>query len=480
MKNAAVALSHAGPNMPSTKPIATDRNHSAGALKTLLSPPMVAGSLVGLGCAVSLGLNWPGQLSYDSVMQLHDGRTGHYNPWHPPVMAWMLGVADWLVPGTGLFILFDTLLFSACLFSIPWLAPRSSWRVVPMAAILVALPQFVLYQGIVWKDVLFADVAVAGFLLLAGAAACWQRACLRWVLIGISFLFFVLATLVRQNGVVALAFGVIALVFIGQNNSLGWLKAIACALVAALAAACLVSAATFALQIRTGGSSGTPGQIKLLQLYDLIGIVKTDPSIRLDALARASPELEELIRSDGVRLYTPMRNDTLAGSAELQRAFVFTTAAAIAEQWRDTVGGHPLDYLRVRERVFRWTLFTPDLVQCNAWYTGVTGRPRYLHDLGIERRSRSQDRILANYSALFVSTPVFSHAAFAGLSIVLLVFLSRRRRGADLAIAAMLAGALAFAASFFVISIACDYRYLLFLDLAALIGVFYSAATWAD
>jgi len=44
-----------------------------------------------------------------------------------------------------------------------------------------------------------------------------------------------------------------------------------------------------------------------------------------------------------------------------------------------------------------------------------------------------------------------------------------------LAIAAMLASALAFAASFLVISIACDYRYLYFLDLAAMAGALYVA-----
>ena len=32
--------------------------------------------------------------------------------------------------------------------------------------------------------------------------------------------------------------------------------------------------------------------------------------------------------------------------------------------------------------------------------------------------------------------------------------------------------------SFFVIAIACDYRYLLFLDLASIVAVFYCAATW--
>jgi hypothetical protein len=39
----------------------------------------------------------------------------------------------------------------------------------------------------------------------------------------------------------------------------------------------------------------------------------------------------------------------------------------------------------------------------------------------------------------------------------------------------MLIAAFAFTASFFVISIACDYRYLYFLDIAALAAVFYLA-----
>ena len=42
----------------------------------------------------------------------------------------------------------------------------------------------------------------------------------------------------------------------------------------------------------------------------------------------------------------------------------------------------------------------------------------------------------------------------------------------------MLAAALAFAMSFAVISIACDYRYLYDLDLAAMAGALYAAATW--
>jgi hypothetical protein len=54
--------------------------------------------------------------------------------------------------------------------------------------------------------------------------------------------------------------------------------------------------------------------------------------------------------------------------------------------------------------------------------------------------------------------------------------LLRRRRSPDLAVAAMLGSAFAFAASFAVISIACDYRYLYDLDLAVIAASFYLAA----
>src|ERR1700722_7637926 len=100
-------------------------------------PRVVAAAVLLLGCAVSLTLSWPGQLSYDSVVQLHDGHTGHYNPWHPPVMAWMLGLFDAFVPGTGLFVIFDEILFFASFASLLWLARRPSWIPVPVAALCV-------------------------------------------------------------------------------------------------------------------------------------------------------------------------------------------------------------------------------------------------------------------------------------------------------------------------------------------------------
>jgi hypothetical protein len=229
---------------------------------------------------------------------------------------------------------------------------------------------------------------------------------------------------------------------------------------------------------RTGGITGVPGQWKLLRLYDLIGEVKRDPSLQLRDLARENPDLAQLIRSDGARLYTPARNDTLIGSTDLQNEFASTSSSAVAAQWNDTVRGDPATYLAVRARVFYWLFFTPDPVQCDAYYTGVDGPPEYLSELALAKRFRVQDRALGNYAAHFVHTPVFSHVTYAFLAVVLLVFLIRRRSAADIAVGALLGCSLIFTLSFFVIAIACDYRYLLFLDLASITAAFYCAVTW--
>ena len=72
--------------------------------------------------------------------------------------------------------------------------------------------------------------------------------------------------------------------------------------------------------------------------------------------------------------------------------------------------------------------------------------------------------------ARFIGTPVLSHLLFAALALVLMILLLRRGQGSDIAVAGLAAAGLVFCLSFFVISIACDYRYLYFLDLAAMTG----------
>src|ERR1700753_3795903 len=128
-------------------------------------------AILAAGFVITVAVNWPGHLSYDSVLQLGQARSGVYNTWHPPVMAWLMGIGDALVPGTGLFTAFDAALAFGALAATLWLGrTRAGWAAVVVAAVAVILPQLLIYQGIVWKDVLFADAAVAGFACLAVAA----------------------------------------------------------------------------------------------------------------------------------------------------------------------------------------------------------------------------------------------------------------------------------------------------------------------
>jgi len=435
---------------------------------------IAAAAVLIAGYAITLGLSWPGHLSFDSIVQLHDGRFGFYHSWHPPVMAWLLGLGDRILPGTGLFVLFDAALLFAALLSLVWLRPRVRWLAVAVLLLCLPLPQLVLYQTIVWKDVLFANAMVAGFIALAQAEARWTNAKARWAWVAAAFLLFALAALARQNGLVAPVFGAFALAVVAWRNR--GLKAGALIGSAALAATLAVVFGAGALFARDSDhGEGPVAQLKLLRLYDLIGAVRADPSLPLDRLDEDDSDLERLIRTDGVRLYTPQRNDTLVGSQALQNAFADAEPEAMARQWADLVLGHPWLYLKTRAEVFRWVVLTPDIDACRPVFVGVEGPAGEMADLDLKPRRSPRDLALSAYAKAFMGTPVLSHLTFAVLGLGMLVLFLKRRAPGDTAFAFLLLAAFAFTASFFVISIACDYRYLYALDLAVIAAAFYLA-----
>lgn len=448
------------------------RDLAAKARLDRLRPWIAAGLVAGWGAM--LALSWPGHLSYDSIVQLADGRAGFYHSWHPPIMAFLLGLGDSLHPGAGLYLVFVSALFAGGLLLLLWTRPRASWAGAAALALLLALPQFVLYQAVVWKDVLFADAAVAGFALLAFCEAEWRRARLRASLLGGALVLLSLAALTRQNGIVVLVAGAAALFYIARRSES---RALAGALAAlGLAGSILLAgAASLSLERRSDAGEGLRAEVKLLQLYDLAGAAAARPQLRLGDANDDNPALDRLIHRLAAPLYSPARSDALAASPIVGRALAAANPAALAARWRMLVLEHPGLYLTVRAADFGWLFFTPDIAACRPAFTGVDGPQAAMASLGLSARRDGRDLALARYVLGFVGTPAFSHAAYALLALALAALLLRRRSPGDIAVASMLLGALAFAASFFAISIACDYRYLYFLDLAALAAGFYAS-----
>lgn len=439
---------------------------------------VAAAGIIIAGFAVCLGVDLPGHLSFDSVVQLYEGRTGIYGNWHPPMMSWLLGAFDAVVPGTALFVIFDALLLFGSLGGLLSMHPRPSRAGAAVLAACIFTPQFVLYQGIVWKDVLFANAAVAGFVCLALAGEYWAKTGWRFALTAKGMALLVVAALVRQNGGVVLPAGAAVLAWFAWTHHRKLRAGAVYGLSSLAIAAVAVVAIHAALALRVAGDSSPTVQFRLLQFYDLIGAIKTDPKLALPQFDDDDPQLESLMRSDGVKLYTPQRNDTLVQSARLQRSFFDSPEETIPDEWRDLIVQHPWLYLRLRGEVFRWVFLTPDLLACRPVYTGISGDPGMMRELVLAQRFDTRDILLGKYASGFEGTPVFSHAAYAGLALVLLIVLFTRKRAGDIAMAFLLLSAFAFTASFFVISIACDYRYLYFLDLATLVAAFHVALDW--
>lgn len=427
-----------------------------------------------LGLLAMLGANLPGHLSVDSVIQLYEGRIGVRQTWAPAIMSWLLGRFDDLAPGAGLYVTASGLLLAASLIALRDLRPRTSWAGPVIALLVVLTPTFMVYQAIVWKDVLFANLSVAGFVCLAHAARCWPR--LRGRLAGLAgaMVFLALAALARQNGLVVVLVAASVAAWTARGRGL---RSSAAWGLGFLAATMLLAQAVGAAVQPPGSKIATDRDIglRILRHYDIVGAVAHDPGLRLGVIAGVAPRTERLALEVGPRVYSPVRIEDLGREPALMQAFWRLPDDVVASQWRKILVERPMAYLAHRAETFQWVFLTPKIELCLPWHVGIDGPPDLLRKLAIPAETEPQDIRVGDYARRFVHTPLYNHLTYAVLALAVAGVLLLRRDPADIAMAGLMLAGLGFAASFFVISVACDYRYLYMLDLAALTGLVYLA-----
>ncbi len=426
------------------------------------------------GFCLMLALNWPGHMSVDSVLALHEGRFGVRETWNPAIYGWLLGRLDSLRAGPDLAIVLAGLLLFGAWAALPSLRPRTTWLAPALALAALALPQVAIYPGIVWKDVLFAMVALAGFVGLAFGVRAGGRAT-PWISLAVTAVLFAAAGLLRQNGLILAIPAAFALAWArsahgwgrGFRDAGGWLAGV-------LVLTLVLSAVARPQGIGAPDDAGSRG-VRLLQTYDLAAAAALQPGRATPRLDREAPGTGTYLRANAARLYSPERIDVLTADPGLARRLPDVSRATIQAEWLDLIVGDPALYLRARTQAFLTVLTTPNIMGCLPVHVGIEGPGKALQDLGIPQRANRRDGRLYNYATYFFDTPALSHLAFGGLALAAFLALMIRRDPADLIVAAFMLGALGFAASFFVISIACDYRYLYVLDLAGLTGLLYLA-----
>jgi len=428
---------------------------------------------MGLGLLLTLAANVPGQMSLDSAVALLEARTGVRQTWAPAISSALIKPFNDLVGGTGLYVTASAGLLFFSLMSLTRLRPRSTWLAVALGAAAVLTPQILLYQGIVWRDVIFANLTLAGFIMLAHAAKAWSARPPVLPLAG-ALACLALAALARQNGLILVVAAAAALAWTARGG--GWRSSVGWGLGALVATGVLALAINqVATPKETVGKLRANGASLILQHYDIVGAVAHRPGLKLKEIGKADPKAQAAIEAGAPRLYTPSRIDTLDSDDAFRRTLWHVPDAAMQAQWRHVIVHSPAAYLAHRFDVFRWTFLTPDLQACLPVQVGVTGPPAMLDRLNVQTGVDIQDRGLAAYAKRFYGTPVFSHLTWALVALGAIGWLLRRRDPADMAMVALLTGSLLFTASFAVISVACDYRYLYLLDLAAIAGALYVA-----
>lgn len=422
----------------------------------------------------TLAINAPGHLSFDSVVQFLEGRTGVYGSMHPPVMSALIGLTDRVVPGTGLYLGVATApFFGALLLASRQPAVPIAWRLLPLILLAAALfsPVLVIYQGIVWKDVLFANLAVAAF-AVAGVAldreASSGRSAGAWALaIGLAGF----AATVRQNGMLV-PLGIAIIFAVSRPAPAGLLRragAAALTLAAALGAMVVLQVAVRSTAVVPPADTTRIG-LRVLQAYDIQGMAARGAAVpalgTLDAASAAT------IAGHAARNYQAARLDP-PGAESPPTALVSLAPPEIHRIWWTMLQADPAAYLAHRAAVLRWHLWPTDIMNCLPVYVGVGGPPEALVALRLSQGTRPGDEQLWRLAHPFFDTLLFRHGAWLLASLAIAAILAWRRLSepADLSVLLLQVTALAFAASYAVIGIACDFRYLLFVPISVCFGL---------
>ncbi len=425
------------------------------------------------GLLLSLAANLPGHMSLDSVVALTEARTGVRQTWAPAVSSWVMKPFDFLLPGVGLYLTASAALLFLSLMSLTSLRPRATWLAVVLGVLAILTPQLLIYQGIVWRDVLFANLTIAGFVLLAHAARRWSQNP-PWALLVAALACLALAALARQNGAILVVAAAGALAWLLRAQ--GWRRAAGWGLGALVATGLL--ALVFNALARP---PVTPPGLRLnsaaliLEHYDVVGAKAHHQKLRLKEFAKVDPAAGRLIEDQAARIYSASRVDNLDSDAAFRHALWHLPDAAMNAQWRRIIIHYPAAYLVQRADVFRWTFLTPKLELCLPVQVGVSGPDEMVKQLDVQAGIDVQDQGVYDYAKRFFGTPVYSHLTWALVAVGAMVLLLRRRDPADWVFVGLLGGTLLFVASFAVISVACDYRYLYLLDLAAMVSGLYLA-----
>jgi hypothetical protein len=433
------------------------------------------------------GLAFPGHVMFDAILQIDEGTTGQWVTFNPPVISAIWALLYHTVDSVWPILLVQNLFF----FSALWLIVRGPDRFAGWGLMFLVLaafwPPLVNYQGVIVKDVFYADCSLWGFALLFAAGRGWlQSRAFAALTILMALAVLVLGALTRQQGIfsllVGLAVAAISLVRLSPDTKLSlgtfFYRLIPAAIWVALVWIGLSSLPAYA----TGKQPDKDYRVGLyvVMRYDIVGILHFAPDLNMDLFEAGGWDISNLQmlardhytgeRTDYIDAHlgdNPKRPSSLPPDVPFDLDVRFQS---LAKSWINAIHQKPGAYLAHRMESFAWLLGLRDEGKCTPIYVGVPNEPVATREaLGIEvpRDLRNSKEFYLLRSLL--NTPIYSHWVYLLLLVgELMVLLVTYRKG-DEAIIGMGLSAYVMTMSFAVIGLACDFRYLYFPMVASLV-----------
>lgn len=423
----------------------------------------IAAFVILVGAALLAWAHWPGHISYDTLAQLRDGLSREYQSNQPPAMSWLVANAYQTPLGLGGLLLINTGLWCCAAWLIYQLL-NDSGKLRAWLALLMWLlfPVSFLYNGILWKDVLAANLATLAFLLvISRSGAAPGKSALAAAAIGIAA-----AALIRQQMALVIPFLGVA-VGLSRRSEGVVLRTAAIWLGTTLA---IMLAAEGALMRDAKSVSGldTQGAVYQLTTFDLAGIRAHGGQIRMPRLSAAGVESQQL--NSLLELYHPDRVDHLGAHSRNPLAVIDEPTRALLPDWCRSVLTNPQAYIAHRWEHFLWLLGLRDPKRCLPYQFGMPALPEGFPNLSLP--SHGPERLARLKAVSRYTLPLFRPAIYSSAAALALVVLWMRRPHGWQGVAMLQLAGLAYTGSYLLIGIACDFRYAYFVVPVALIGIF--------
>lgn len=437
---------------------------------TRLRPPIIL-ILAWLGFLVYA---YPGYMSFDSVYQLLEARSGEFGDAHPPLMGALWQIVDSVVAGPFGMLVIQTVCFLVGAYLL--LARFMSQRAAALCAGgLLWFPPVAAVMAVIWKD-----SQMAGFMLLGSACLLSERRGLKVI----GLLLFVAATAMRHNAL-SMTFPLVVLLFVWTAKQRWWKRY-------PIAVGAWVAVVLLA-QTLSGALTQSNKKVYLwhdaLAIYDITGTLRYAPDIpddKLAAILEGTPVIPKRdIQGATRRRYRPediVEKKRRAFGTGIYVTDLWTTTYhffdvpttmdqrhAIARAWKQLIPQYPAAYLQYRWNVLvdRIQLHGDDIPSAAyVWFTDVLDPSGSATLIGHSARPSRVQEQLREWMRDLGSTWLFRPYIYLVLTLLFVPLWIRQRT-----LLAIALSGIAGEAALFVLAPTVDFRYSFWLVVSTLMLV---------